>query len=115
MDQCEKEHTEPYRTAQEPSMTESQNPYLEAVARLDAEGRTLEQLVENLSDSQWRLDTPAQGWTIAHQIAHLAWTDQAALTALQGEEAFQPLLDASPAKQPGLLTEPAAECYTLPP
>ena len=96
-------------------MTESQNPYLEAVARLDAEGRTLEQLVENLSDSQWRLDTPAQGWTIAHQIAHLAWTDQAALTALQGQEAFQPLLEASQAKPLGLVNEAADEGAKQPP
>ena len=32
--------------------------------------------------------TPAEGWTVAFQIAHLHWTDQQALLAATDPEAF---------------------------
>jgi len=35
-----------------------------------------------------RRQTPAQGWTIAHQIAHLAWTDGQSLLAVTDPDAF---------------------------
>src|SRR3712207_7363650 len=38
--------------------------------------------------------TPAPGWTIAHQIAHLAWTDWIALTAVTDPDAFHAQLEA---------------------
>jgi uncharacterized protein (TIGR03084 family) len=52
----------------------------EVLADLTAEGDELEAVVAGLTAAQWALPTPAPGWTIAHQIAHLASTD--ALTAL---------------------------------
>jgi uncharacterized protein (TIGR03084 family) len=39
---------------------------------LVAEGDALDHLVAHLDGSQWQLPTPAPGWTIAHQIAHLS-------------------------------------------
>ena len=33
--------------------------------------------------------TPAEGWTVAHQIAHLAWTDEQALLAATEPEGFR--------------------------
>ncbi|MFD3671545.1 maleylpyruvate isomerase N-terminal domain-containing protein, partial [Streptomyces sp. NPDC058672] len=38
---------------------------------MDALGPELDQLVEGLGDQEWALPTPAAGWTLAHQIAHL--------------------------------------------
>src|SRR5690606_30217002 len=38
---------------------------------LRAEGDDLDALVATLPDENWALPTPAEGWTIAHQIGHL--------------------------------------------
>ncbi|MEU8589083.1 TIGR03084 family metal-binding protein [Streptomyces sp. NPDC048664] len=55
---------------------------------LHAESEELDRLVAGLSPAQWALQTPAEGWTVAHQIAHLAWTDRDALLAATDPEAF---------------------------
>ncbi|MGI8881167.1 MAG: TIGR03084 family metal-binding protein [Jatrophihabitans sp.] len=49
---------------------------------LAAESAELDALVADLSDADWQRDTPADGWTVADQIAHLAWTDDIALLAV---------------------------------
>ncbi|MEU1202860.1 maleylpyruvate isomerase N-terminal domain-containing protein [Streptomyces sp. NPDC005813] len=48
---------------------------------LREEREELDRLVAELSAEQWALATPAPGWSVAHQIAHLAWTDHSALPA----------------------------------
>ena len=48
---------------------------------LTAEGDRLRAVVADLSDEQWRTDTPAAGWTVATTVAHLLWTDEAAVLA----------------------------------
>jgi uncharacterized protein (TIGR03084 family) len=58
------------------------------VRDLGAESASLDALVAPLSPEMWATPTPAEGWTIAHQIAHLAWTDRLALLAATDEEAF---------------------------
>ena len=45
---------------------------------LRAEGDDLDALVAELNPEQWAAPTPAAGWTVAHQIAHLSWTDHVA-------------------------------------
>src|SRR5699024_3534184 len=45
-------------------------------------------MVALLEPAQWRWDTPAVGWTVAHQIAHLAWTDQMSLLAVRRPREF---------------------------
>lgn len=55
---------------------------------LTAEGAWLDAVVAGLDDAGWRRPTPAPGWTIAHQVAHLAWTDDQALCAATDPEAF---------------------------
>ncbi|AYJ50932.1 TIGR03084 family metal-binding protein [Rhodococcus sp. P1Y] len=45
---------------------------------LRAEGDALDALVADLTDRQWSTPTPAAGWTVAHQIGHLSWTDNVA-------------------------------------
>ncbi|WMY78547.1 maleylpyruvate isomerase family mycothiol-dependent enzyme [Citricoccus sp. I39-566] len=57
-----------------------------AAFRVEAED--LDRLVAGLGEDGWLRDTPAPGWTIAHQIGHLAWTDEVALQALIDPEAF---------------------------
>jgi len=52
------------------------------------ESEELDQLVGKLEEGDWALPTPAEGWSVAHQIAHLAWTDRAALIAITDAEAF---------------------------
>ncbi|MBY6368514.1 TIGR03084 family metal-binding protein [Rhodococcoides corynebacterioides] len=52
------------------------------LADLRAEGDALDDLLADVDEAGWRTPTPATGWTVAHQIAHLHWTDHvAALTA----------------------------------
>jgi uncharacterized protein (TIGR03084 family) len=55
---------------------------------LCAESDELDCLVSELSPEQWVLPTPAAGWTVAHQIAHLAWTDHSSLLAVTDQDAF---------------------------
>ncbi len=55
---------------------------------LTAEGDQLESLVSSLTDDQWRTPTPAAGWDVATQIAHLAWTDEVAVIAATDKEAW---------------------------
>lgn len=59
------------------------------VADLAAESESLDDLVATLTPEQWATPTPAQGWTIAHQIGHLLWTDRVSLTAVTDAEGFK--------------------------
>ena len=55
---------------------------------LAAEGDVLDAIVADLDESGWRTRTPARGWDVAHQIAHLAWTDEVAVKAATDKEAW---------------------------
>ncbi|MFH8518838.1 TIGR03084 family metal-binding protein [Streptomyces gelaticus] len=52
------------------------------------ESDELDVLVRGLTAEQWSAPTPAPGWSIAHQIAHLTWTDEVALLAATDADAF---------------------------
>ncbi|MDI2130024.1 TIGR03084 family metal-binding protein [Yinghuangia seranimata] len=58
------------------------------LADLAAEGAALDALVAGLPDDDWARPTPAVPWTIAHQIAHLAWTDAQAERAAVDPDGF---------------------------
>jgi uncharacterized protein (TIGR03084 family) len=62
---------------------------VELLTDLAAEGTALEAVVAGLEDTAWLLPTPADGWTIAHSIAHLAWTDRQAEQAARDPETFR--------------------------
>ena len=64
----------------------------EVLADLRAESEEVDALVANLPDARWAEPTPADGWTIAHQIAHLAWTDRASVLAITDRAGFADLL-----------------------
>ena len=53
----------------------------DVLADLADEGARLEALVVGLPEPAWRTPTPAAGWDVASQVAHLAWTDEAAHAA----------------------------------
>lgn len=61
-----------------------------ALPDLVAEGDELDALVSARTD--WSLPTPATGWTIAHQIAHLAAADANVLIAMRTPEEFAAVL-----------------------
>lgn len=58
------------------------------VSALDAESESLDALVAPLTPEGWATPTPSAGWTIAHQIGHLLWTDRASLLAITDADAF---------------------------
>lgn len=64
----------------------------EVLADLAAESDQIEAWVTPVSDVDWSTVTTPEGWTVSHQIAHLAWTDHASLTAIAGGEPFDALL-----------------------
>jgi uncharacterized protein (TIGR03084 family) len=62
------------------------------LADLEAEGDRLEALVAPLDEDGWRASTPAIGWDVAHQLVHLAWTDECAAAAATDKEAWDALV-----------------------
>jgi uncharacterized protein (TIGR03084 family) len=85
------------------------------VAELQAESDDLDALVAPLPADRWAELTPAPGWTIAHQIAHLLWTDQVALKAVTDEAGFADVLAAAAADPAGFVDAGAEELAALSP
>ncbi|OBK23782.1 TIGR03084 family protein [Mycobacterium asiaticum] len=78
------------------------------VADLRAESDDLDALVAPLDAADWATVTPAPGWTIAHQIGHLLWTDRVSLLSVTDEPAFNDVL-AGAAADPGGFVDAGAE------
>ena len=76
---------------------------------LEAEGAALDAVVADLSTEGWATPTPAPGWSVAEQIAHLAWTDDVATLAARDPEAFQAELAKVAAAWEGYVDRAAAE------
>lgn len=85
------------------------------VADLRAESDELDDLVAPLPAERWSEPTPAPGWTIAHQIGHLLWTDRVALTSVTDEAAFAETLAAAAADPTGFVDAGAEEVAALAP
>ncbi|TDL44660.1 TIGR03084 family metal-binding protein [Kocuria rosea] len=84
------------------------------LADLRQEGDLLEELLRPLSAEDWDRPTPAEGWTIRHQIAHLTWTERTMLTALEEPEVFAQLRERFRA-EPGVVDRGATEGATRSP
>jgi uncharacterized protein (TIGR03084 family) len=82
---------------------------------LREESEELDALAARLSPAQWALATPAPGWTVAHQIAHLAWTDRSALLAVTDEDGFRVLVDKALAAPDTFVDEGAEAGAAVPP
>jgi uncharacterized protein (TIGR03084 family) len=85
------------------------------VAELRAESDELDALVAPLAAARWAEPTPSPGWTIAHQIGHLLWTDRAALTAVTDEAGFAEMLAAAAQDTDGFVDAGAEELAAVPP
>ena len=83
------------------------------LADLTAESEQLDALVAPLPPEAWARPTPAPGWTVAHQIAHLAWTDHVAGLAATDAEAFFASVTSAP--DPARLVDDGAESFLAPP
>lgn len=86
----------------------------EVLTDLAEESADLDRLVADLPAADWSRPTPAHGWTIGHQIAHLAWTDEVTLLAVTDTEAFLAGLAAA-IEDPGGFVDKAAADFLAPP
>lgn len=64
----------------------------DVIADLTVEGDEIDRLLAGLDPAGWSTPTPAEGWTVAHQVAHLAATFRMAGLAAADPETFAALL-----------------------
>ena len=64
--------------------------FTDVVDDLEAEHAALDALVAGITESDWRLPTPADGWDVADSITHLSMSDGIAVESVEGrgEDAF---------------------------
>lgn len=82
---------------------------------LQNESDALDALVAPLTAEQWATVTPAPGWTIAHQIGHLLWTDKVALLSVTDEPAFVDLVAGAQDRVLTFVDEAAEEMAAMTP
>jgi uncharacterized protein (TIGR03084 family) len=87
----------------------------QVLADLRDESADLDDRVAGLSTMDWALPTPAAGWTIGHQIAHLAWTDHVSVLAVLDPDAFTASLSRAAESPESYVDEGASEFLTEPP
>jgi uncharacterized protein (TIGR03084 family) len=80
-----------------------------------SESDQLDRLVSELASAAWARPTPAERWSIAHQIAHLAWTDSAALLAVTDPAAFAAQVEKALTAPDSFVDDGADEVAALPP
>ncbi|MBV8932164.1 MAG: TIGR03084 family protein [Kutzneria sp.] len=85
------------------------------LADLAAESAELDAMVGDLPATDWARPTPASGWTIAHQIAHLAWTDRQAVRAATDAAGFAAEAGAALANPAGFVDAAADQGARQPP
>ena len=86
----------------------------EVLTDLAAESDQLDSWVSTLTGDGWAAQTPAVGWTIAHQIAHLHWTDEASRKAATGA-GFGEFLQAAAEDPTGYVDKAASDLVALGP
>ena len=91
-------------------MTHPQSPASEDPhAVLAALSARVDDLVETAGSGRWNAATPAEGWDVAMQVAHLAWTDEVSVAAIRDPEAFQTVVEKAMADPAGFVDAGAAE------
>jgi uncharacterized protein (TIGR03084 family) len=85
------------------------------VADLRAESDEVDAMVADLPAARWAEPTPAPGWTVAHQLAHLLWTDRVALMAVTDEAGFTAVLEAAGENPTGFVDDGAEELAAVSP
>lgn len=85
------------------------------LADLAAEGDDLDQLVSGIEPYRWQAETPSPGWTIAHQIGHLASSDRFTVLALTDPAAFESRRAEAAGDFDATTDAAAADAVVLPP
>ncbi|MGH2806254.1 MAG: TIGR03084 family metal-binding protein [Actinomycetota bacterium] len=80
---------------------------------LRAEHHALDELVADLDEPAWDLDTPAETWMIRDQISHLAFFDEAARLAVADPARFNDRLQEIAADIQGFVDEPVTRGRAL--
>ena len=57
----------------------------EILADLAAEQEDLDRFLASLTDAQWDLPSPAEGWSLRDSVSHIAHIDDAAVRLLIGD------------------------------
>jgi uncharacterized protein (TIGR03084 family) len=71
---------------------------------LEQESLVVDRLLSGLKSEQWRLPTPAEGWSIGDQVSHLAYFDEAATLAAVDPGRFRIEADRLMAQGPDFTT-----------
>ncbi|WNV84586.1 TIGR03084 family metal-binding protein [Umezawaea sp. Da 62-37] len=66
---------------------------LAVISALKADAVDVQVLLSDIDDAGWTAPTPAPGWTVAHQVAHLAATFQRAGLAAADPDAFREVME----------------------
>ncbi|MFT4187816.1 MAG: TIGR03084 family metal-binding protein [Aeromicrobium sp.] len=85
------------------------------LADLAAESDQLDGWVSDLDDDGWKVVTTPEGWTVAHQIAHLMWTDRASLAAIAAGEEWEALVATAQADPFGFVDSEAERLVEIAP
>ena len=85
------------------------------VADLRAESDDLDALVTPLAVERWADPTPSPGWSVAHQIAHLWWTDRVSLLSVTDEAGFTEVLAGAMQDPIGFVDAASEELAATPP
>src|ERR1700722_19120117 len=78
----------PRRSRHHPARGSAVSVPTDVYADLKTEGEILDQMVAGLDGTQWELPTPAPGWTVKHQVAHLSSTARLAGISATDPELF---------------------------
>jgi uncharacterized protein (TIGR03084 family) len=92
------------------AMVDDQDIYSDLVR----EGEEVYALVSGLAEGEWRTQTPAPGWTVEHQIAHLAFVTHLAAISASRPEQFRAHASAAGADFAGAINA-ALEIYMAKP
>lgn len=87
-----------------------QDPFI----ALDLLGQAVDALVERAGAEKWNAATPAAGWDVATQIAHLHWTDAVSLQAIEDVDAFNGIVEQAMADPTGFVDKGALELAQQP-
>ena len=87
----------------------------QVLADLAEESSRLEALLADRPEQDWRRPTPATGWDVAAQVAHLAWTDEAALLAATDKERWDAFVLEALADPDGFVDRAATDGSSVPP
>jgi uncharacterized protein (TIGR03084 family) len=82
---------------------------------LAAESAELYEVLDGLDDDAWERQTPAVGWTVRDQVTHLAWFDDAAVSAARDPATFRAEVDRLGGAVDGLADHVARTHAAMPP